>query len=116
MTPFMHARLQGVDDEAQQRDALRAVLAQAVPLWIEEVRAWTPEQRCARAADASGLIASGEKCDALRGRHGSGPSNFANGYPNGDGVIFNALAMGLALLSCHPGGITYLGTHWETAP
>ena len=114
MTPTMHARLQGADDEQQQRDALRAVLAQAVPLWIEEVRTWTLEQRCARAVDASGLIAGGEKDDDLRGRHGAGPANFANGYPNGDGVIFNALAMGLALLSYLPGGITYLGVHWET--
>jgi hypothetical protein len=114
VTPEFHARSQGIDTDQQHTELLTAALAHAVPLWIEEVRPWTVEQRCARACDASGLIATGEKCDDFRGRHGNGPAHFANRCPNGDGTIFNALAMGLALLSYLPGGITYLGTHWET--
>jgi hypothetical protein len=114
VTPEFHARSQGIDPDQQHTELLTAALAHAVPLWIEEVRPWTVEQRCARAYDASGLISLGEKCDELRGRHGAGPAQFANGSPNSDGAIFNALAMGLALLSYLPGGITYLRLHWET--
>lgn len=113
MTPEMHARMQGRDTDQEQREKLKVVLFYAVPLWIEEMRPLTTEQRCARAHDASGIIAGGEKCDELRGRHGSGPSRFATGAPTGDGAIFNAIAMGLALLAFLPGGVTYLDTHWE---
>lgn len=115
MTPEMHARMQGRDTDREQREMVKLALACAVPLWIEEMRPLTTEQRCARAHDASGIIASGEKCDELRGRHGNGPARFANGAPTGDGAIFNAIAMGLALLAFLPGGITYLDTHWEAS-
>lgn len=119
MMPGMHARMQGVDDDALQREMLATALLLAVPLWIEEMRPLTLEQRAARALDASQIISMGEKCDELRGRHGAGPALLTNGmlatgsHEGGPGVVFNATAMGLALAAFLPGGITYLGTHWE---
>lgn len=109
----MHAQMQGIDTEAQRRDLLLLSLQTLVPLWIAHARLWTPEQRSARANDASGVIAGGEKCDELRGRHGNAPASFANGSPNSDGAILNAMAMGIALLALQPGGIDFAGAHWE---
>jgi hypothetical protein len=116
MTPEMHARMQGIDTEAQRRELLLDALQILVPLWIGHVRDWTPEQRCARAHEASGVLAFGENCDELRGRHGSGPASFANGSPAGSGAILNSLAMGIALLALQPGGVDYAGAHWEATP
>jgi len=116
MTPEMHAQVQGIDTEAQRRELLLLSLRTLVPLWIAHARHWTTEQRCARAHEASGVIAGGEKCDELRGRHGNGPASFANGSPLGDGAILNSLAMGIALLALQPGGIDYAGAHWEATP
>lgn len=117
VTPEMHARMQGADDEQGQRELLTIALVAAVPLWIEEMRPLTPLQRCARAEDASGIISYGESCDDLRGRHGSGPALLvigARGKPEGAvATVFNAMAMGLAILALQPGGITHLGIHWE---
>lgn len=113
MTPEMHARMQGIDTEAQRRELLLASLQILVPLWIDHARGWTPEQRCARAHEASGVLAMGEHCDELRGRHGNGPASFANGSPGGSGAMLNSLAMGIALLALQPGGIDYAGAHWE---
>jgi len=116
MTPEMHALAQGIDTDAQRRELLLASLQILVPLWIGHARGWTPEQRCARAHEASGVIALGEKCDDMRGRHGNGPAHFANGSANGDGAVLNSLAMGIALLALQPGGIDYAGAHWEATP
>lgn len=116
MTPEMHAQMQGIDTEAQRRELLLASLQILVPLWIGHVNGWTLEQRCARAHEASAVLALGENCDELRGRYGSGPASFANGSPNGSGAVLNSLAMGIALLALQPGGIDYAGAHWETTP
>jgi hypothetical protein len=36
--------------------------------------------------------------------------------PGGTADAFNALARALALLSFAPGGVTFLGIHWESKP
>jgi hypothetical protein len=109
----MHARAQGVDDDEQRRLMLATALSVAVPLWIEVVRLMDPEQRVEVAAECSAIIASGEKCDATRGRHGAGPALLAHGMPGRTRDVFNATALGLAVLAFAPGGVDYLGIHWE---
>ena len=116
MTPGMHARAQGVNDDELRQLMLRTALNVAVPLWIEVVRLMGDEQRAEVAAECSSIIACGEKCDETRGRHGAGPALLAHGMPGKTRDVFNATALGLALLAFAPGGMNYLGCHWEASP
>jgi hypothetical protein len=108
----MHARAQGIDDEELRRYMLCVALNVAVPLWIEVVRLMSDEQRTEVAAECAPVF-SGEKKDDVRGRHGSGPERFACGMSGNTREVFNALARGLAVLAFAPGGVNYLGIHWE---
>ena len=112
MTPGMHARAQGINDEELRRYMLSVALSVAVPLWIEVVRLMSAEQRAEVAAECAPIF-GGEKQDELRGRHGSGPERFASGMSGNTRDIFNATALGLAVLAFAPGGVNYLGIHWE---
>ncbi len=94
-------------------------LSAAVPLWIEKVRHMTPDQRTKLAALASRTIAWGQKNDETRGQHGSGPALLACGEQplgadiGGPAAVFNAMAAGLALGAFQPGGVSFMGHHWE---
>lgn len=116
MTPLMHARAQGVDDEELRQLMLRTALEVAVPLWIEVVRRMDPDERAEVAAECSAIIACGEKRDETRGRHGAGPALLAHGMPGKTRDVFNATAVGLAVMAFAPGGVNYLGSHWEASP
>lgn len=100
-------------------ETLAIALSCAVPLWLDRVRALSPEERAARAVACSRVISLGEKNDELRGQHGCGPALLACGeQPRGSNLgapaaVFNALAEGLALAALLPGGVTYLGHRWE---
>lgn len=118
MMPGMHARAQGVDDGEVQRLMLRIALSVAVPLWIEVVRQMPAEQRAEVAEECHSLVNYGNNDpDPLRGRGNSGPERMASGMPPnkpGDiGRVFNATALGLAVMAFAPGGVTHLGIHWE---
>lgn len=108
----------GERDEDRQW-VLGIALSCAVPLWIDVVRHLTPEQRTARAAELARIISIGEKHDEVRGQHGAGPAILANGAlaqgadVGGPAAVFNAMAEGFALGAFLPGGVTYLGIHWE---
>jgi hypothetical protein len=125
MTPGVHARQQGVDDGEAQRLMLCISLSIAVPLWIEVVREMPPEQRAEVAAECGAIACYGNNEDSIgpqgvnRGRGNSGPERMTNGMPPkrpGDiARIFNATALGLAVLAFAPGGVDYLGMHWEAA-
>lgn len=110
----------GARDE-ERATLLAVALSFAVPLWIEEVRGMTDEQRAARAHECSRIVSLGEKCDETRGQHGSGPALMACGEAargankGGPAAVFNATALGLAIMAFQPGGVTYLGQHWEAA-
>lgn len=100
-------------------DVLATALSCAVPLWIDQVRALSAEDRQRRGVELSRIISLGEKHDEIRGQHGAGPALFAVGERargnnvGGPAAVFNALAEGLALAAFQPGGVTYLGQHWE---
>jgi hypothetical protein len=80
-------------------DLLRISLQAAVALWIEQARDWTPERRVEEArAGAPAIAAHGDDLQ-FGGKHCA--------------ETFNALARGLACCAYQPGGVTFLGDHWE---
>ena len=101
---------------------LGIALSAAVPLWIQDFRRMTPDQRAARARGCALVISAGERFDELRGQHGCGPALVACGElargrnEGGPAAVFNAIAQGLAIASFQPGGVHYAGHHWESKP
>jgi hypothetical protein len=84
-------------------DVLVISLQAAVPLWIERVRHLTASERQTRAAEPSGVI--GSRGDDIL-FHAAKKGETAS--------AFNALAEGLAIAACQPGGVTAFGQHWCT--
>lgn len=105
-----------------QQTTLAVALSCAVPLWIAQSRGLSPERRQERARELGRVVSLGEKHDEVRGQHGAGPALLANGElarggnAGGPATVFNAVAEGLALAAFQPGGVTYLGLHWEASP
>lgn len=84
-------------------DALiKASLAVAVPLWVEDLKLmpWSYIQR--RAKECSNVVA--EKGDIIL---------YRSGKKGASAEAFNRLAEGVACLSFVPGGVTVFGQHWE---
>jgi len=120
--------------EADQAAVLLLFLEAAVPMWISTVSAWSPERRIREGYEAGELLACG--ADVLFRPDDTYPGSVAKrlAKPNvltitreqaDAGVkaigfrpaeIFNAIAKGLALGALLPGGVTWLGRHWCTAP
>lgn len=95
--------LRAIDEQQNEADPfVRASIATAVSLWIARVRFWRFEQRLERAAECARIIAG----DALA--RPSKPGNRAR--------VFNAVAEGLAVLACCPGGVRAYGYAWEAFP
>jgi len=90
-----------MDEQDRIKMVMQTSLQAAVPLWIERVRDWPFEKRKERALWASEMVAS--KGDVLQ----------YGGKPGEAAIVFNALAEGLACLAFQPGGVTFLGDHWE---
>jgi len=89
--------------EWERSNPLLAVsLECAVPLRILEHRKTDPEERIKRARELANVVAS-HGDDILYRSKRRGESAAA----------FNALAEGIALLAYAPGGVTFLGAHWE---
>lgn len=94
-------------------------LSATVPLWIEKIRHMTIDQRTKLAALAARTIAWGQKNDETRGQHGAGPALLAHGEQalgadmGGPAAVFNAMAAGLAIGAFQPGGVSFMGHHWE---
>jgi hypothetical protein len=76
----------------------------AVPLWIEELRDCTPDQRMARASRCATVV--GEKGDALQFKGQSAAARRSTAE------AFNRLAEGLAIAAYMPGGVVFAGHHW----
>jgi len=91
-----------IADDPRQITLLES-LAFAVPLWIDEIRDITDEQRIARAKRCGATVA--ERGDVLQ---------FGGSKPGKAAEVFNALAEGLACAAYQPGGITFAGRHWCT--
>lgn len=82
---------------------MRATLQVAVPLHIEEMKGMPWEQIEELAHGTAQIIA--EKGDVAQ---------FKSEKKGESAKAFNAIARGLAALSFCPGGVTFLGDHWET--
>ena len=97
---------------------LRICLSAAVPLWIEKVRAWTPEEREVKARAAGHTIAYGAGAAAVAtGGKERNKKKATKQRPNqGAAEVFNAMARGPAILAYGPGGVTFAGSHWEVTP
>lgn len=83
--------------------ALVESLAFFVPMWMDEIRNLTDDQRVARAKRCGAMVA--ERGDVLQ---------FGSSRPGKATEVFNALAEGLACGAYQPGGITFAGRHWCT--
>ncbi len=86
-------------------ELLKLSLAAAVPLWIEQFRSLTDEQRLAIALEAGQVIA--EKGDIIQ---------FRSKRKGETAAAFNQLARGIAVLAFTPGGVTCFGLHFEASP
>ncbi len=76
-------------------------LSVAVPLWIEELRSLSFEERQAL-ADPQPVM---EKGDVMM---------FGAGKKGEAAKVFNSLARNIAILAFQPGGVTCFGMHFET--
>lgn len=84
-------------------DLLKAALETSVPLFIAKWRERTERERLDR----------GRACADVIGEHGD--VIMFRGKKKGDTAnAFNALAEALAILSFQPGGVKFLGLHFET--
>lgn len=85
---------------------MRTTLGAAIPMWgwkwDERLLHWTDAQVIARAQELGQIVA--EKGDVIQ---------FKGKKPGESAFAFNALAEGLALLARCPGGVKFLGDHWE---
>lgn len=97
---------QGRDDRELRADPhaahLLTALQAAVPLWIEDLRKLTADQRVALGHELAQVVAY--KGDILQ---------FGSKKKGQVAEVFNATARGLAALAFQPGGVTWCGIHWE---
>lgn len=123
-------------DTSLRGSVLAISLEAAVPLWMAQLAALTPEERIRIATESAQVIAS--QGDTLQfgssRRHGHGTQQAERhlararrgaqcpdpkcwchhrGEPEySTGEVFNFLAKGLACAAFQPGGITFAGLHW----
>lgn len=83
-------------------DLLMLSLEVAVPLAIDEVRTWTPEERVAYCRQHADVIAS-RGDDLMFGSKKKGET----------GKLLVVLARCLACLAFSPGGVEFAGMRWE---
>lgn len=83
-------------------ELLKISLSAAVPLWIERLKEQPYEQLIKRAGECGQIIA--EKGDMLM---------FKSSKRGETARAFNALAEALAILAFSPGGVTFVGLHFE---
>lgn len=94
-----------MEDYQTKGALLSASLAAAVPLWIEDLRGLTFEERDQIAKECSQHLA--EKGDILL---------YRSGKKGETAKAFNMLAKGVAVLAFVPGGVKVFGNHFEAEP
>jgi hypothetical protein len=100
--------------EAQEMPAAMGLLQVAVPLWMEQFKKLTWQQRMSIRDECLGAICTGE--GAKGGLDGIALlACGAKGKPGQVAGAFNALAKALALGALQPGGVTFGPYHWEEA-
>lgn len=83
------------------QELLLIALDAAVPLWIFELQRLPLEEILRIAHECADIVAS--QGDVIQFR-----------VKGKTGLAFNALAKGLAALAFSPGGVRFMGRHWET--
>jgi hypothetical protein len=84
------------------RSLLEASLSAAVPLWIEQLRDKSFDFILERARECGQAVA--ERGDIIQ---------FKSKKKGASAAAFNALAEGLACLAFAPGGVKFLGLHFD---
>jgi hypothetical protein len=85
-----------------------AFLGMTVPLYIEEMRDWSPDRRVHTAHELGEIVAFSQGAAALADPEARGTAK------RGElAKVFNAIARGLACLAYCPGGVVFAGNHWE---
>jgi hypothetical protein len=103
--------------DSERITLLQVTLETAVPMWAVTVASWTADRRMRAAHDAAEVIAHG--ADVLfhtppRRPGTTAPRQTTREYRPGE--VFSAIAKALAIGAHQPGGVTFLGRHWCTAP
>jgi len=98
---------QHLTDTAGGQAALAEALAKAVPAWIETIAGLPGLTRAVMRAQVEAELA---EADLAGPPHWGDPGDDASWETLG---AFQALAKSLALDAYRPGGVTYLGMHWE---
>lgn len=83
-------------------ELLRITLAVAVPLWVDRLRKQSLQSLIARAPEVAQVIAEHGDVVQFRSKKKGETAN-----------AFNRLAEGIAILSFVPGGVKFLGDHYE---
>ncbi|WP_326646088.1 hypothetical protein OG884_15665 [Streptosporangium sp. NBC_01755] len=92
---------------ADRTELLRIGMEVMVPMSIAAVADWSAEGRQAAAVSAADLISSG--ADQMW-EHNPRKRDLPQGR------VTATIARGLAVLAYQPGGVTWAGSHWCTAP
>lgn len=87
-----------------------AFLGLAVPMWIDQMRAWHPDRRAYKGRELVEVIAYEQAVAAMADPEARGTAKKGE-----KGRAFNAIAQGLACLAYCPGGVVFAGHHWEAA-
>lgn len=82
---------------------LMTMLEVAVPMQVDAVRSWTPDERIAYCHAHADTIAS--RADDLM---------FGSKKRGATAELFNVTARALACMSFQPGGVKLAGRHWES--
>jgi hypothetical protein len=78
---------------------LQISLATTVPIWIGTIASWSDERRRQAASEVANVIAAHGDDLMFGGKHCAD--------------AFNKLALGIACLAYAPGGVRFMGEHWQ---
>jgi hypothetical protein len=102
-------------EESREMPAALGLLEVAVPLWMEQFRPMSWDERMKVRDACLGALCTGE--GAKSGLDGiANLACGAKGKPGQVAEAFNALAKALALGALQPGGVTFGSMHFEDAP
>lgn len=87
----------------KNNDLLTMTLQVSVPLWIERMKGRSWEY----------IQSRGKECAQYIAEHGDSIL-YRSTIPGQTACAFNRLAEGLSCLSFAPGGVDFMGMHWES--
>jgi len=103
--------------DSERTALLRVTLETAVPMWAVTVASWPTGRRLREAHEAAEVISHGADVlfhAPMRKPGAAAPGQMAREYRPAE--VCNAIAKALGIGAHQPGGVTWLGRHWCTAP